>query len=442
MSSRYIQSKDTAFLNQQINIDSCDVLIFFITALHDVLSNAVTLTISLGILLFVQPRLGWILILIDVVYYVIYLLLRKPMYKRRYETTQSQFRFFAKLDEQLSNVKFLQIHGISRKFVDRLEVCIDDLLKKVQSELNISCCFTGADSLLKMLANICVFFIGGGAVIQKELSIGNFTILMSYFTMSMGAVQYFFNMGKEIQDKKVSCDRLNEILQMKEQTTGSEYPSQLCEISCDQLSFGYSEEKIFDGLNLHFQKGRLYALVGENGAGKSTLIQLLLGIYVDEYQGQIRYNGIPIEQLNMPLIREQRIGVSEQEPELLPETLMYNLTLDDAKEIPAKEFEELCSMLDLTDMLNNLPKGLDTQITEGTSNLSGGEKQKLSILRALLKKPDVLILDEPTSALDRQSKAKLCHYLREHKQDTITILSTHDSQLLEMCDEVVTIPAK
>lgn len=442
VTSRYVQSKDTAFLNQQINNDSCDAIIFCISVLHDVLSNAVTLTISVCILLLVQPLLGWIMIAINIVYYFIYILLRKPMYKRSYDTSESQLRFFAKLDEQLSNVKFLQIHGISKKFVDRLGVCVEDLLQKILKEQKISYCFTGSHLLLKILANLCVFFIGGAAVIENELSIGNFTILMSYFTISMASTQYFFNLGKDIQDNKVSCDRLEKIFQLKEQTQGQVFLSRLSEISCNGVSFGYSDEKIFHSLNVHFQSGKLYALVGENGAGKSTLIQLLLGIYVDEYQGQVLYNGIPIEKLNMSEIREQRIGVSEQEPELLPETLLYNLTLDDTKTIPAKEFEELCSMLDLTDMLDNLANGLYTQINEGTSNLSGGEKQKLSILRALLKKPDVLILDEPTSALDRQSRSNLCDYLRQHKQDMIIIVSTHDTELLQICDEVVEISGK
>lgn len=442
VTSRYIQSKDTAFLNQQINNDSCDVIIFCISALHEVLTNAVTLVISLGILLLLQPSLGWIMVATNIAYYLIYILLRKPKYKRSYDTSESQLHFFGKLDEQLSNVKFLQIHGISGKFVDRLDGCIEDVLHKILKEHNISYCFTGTNLLLKMFANICVFFIGGAAVIENKLSIGNYTILMSYFTMSMASTQYFFHFGKDIQENMVSCDRLDKIFQLKVQTQGQESLNRLSEISCNGVSFGYGDEKIFHSMNLHFHSGKLYALVGENGAGKSTLIQLLLGIYVDEYQGQVLYNGIPIEKLNMSEIREQRIGVSEQEPKLLPETLLYNLTLDDTKTIPAKEFEKLCSMLDLTDFFGNLPNGLYTQIKEGTSNLSGGEKQKLSILRALLKKPDVLILDEPTSALDRQSKSNLCDYLRQHKQDMIIIVSTHDTELLQLCDEVVEISDK
>lgn len=442
VTSRYVQSKDTAFLNQQINNDSCDVIIFCINILRDVLGNAVTLIISLGFILFAHPILGFFMVLINMVYYLIYMLLRKPMYQRSYQTSESQLCFFSKLDEQLSNVRFLQMHGVSRRFVDRLNIYLEDLLQKVLREHDLSYCFEGSNSLLKTVANVIVFFLGGTAVIENQLSIGNFAILMSYFIMSMTATHYFFNLGKDIQENLVACDRLDQIFNLREQTTGSVRLDTLSEISCEGVSFGYCEERIFHNLNLKFYRGKIYALVGENGTGKSTLIQLLLGMYVDEYQGRISYDGVSIEKLDMPWIREQLIGVSEQEPELLPETLSYNLTLDDSKMISKKDFEKLCSVLDLNDMLCSMPNGMNTQIVEGTSNLSGGEKQKISILRALLKTPKLLILDEPTSALDRQSRFNLCEYLENNKEDRIIIISTHDTELLRICDEMITIPTR
>lgn len=439
VTSQYVRSKDTAFLNQQINNDACDVIIFCINTLHEVPSNGLTLLLSIAVILQAQPRLGFVMILLNVLYYFIYLLLRKPLYQRSYQTSESQLRFFAKLDEQLSNVRFLQVHGISRRFVNRLGIHVENLLRKVLEEQNVSYCFTGSNALIKIAANIFVFFMGGTAVIENRLSIGSFTILMSYFTMSMAATNYFFNFGKTVQESMVACDRLQKIFNLKEQTTGPVFLEELNEITCEDVHFGYIGEEIFNGLNLHFQKGKKYALVGENGAGKSTLIQLLLGIYVDEYQGKIAYNGIPIEKLDMPRIRDQLIGVSEQEPNLLPETILFNLTLDDNSGFPQKDFEILCGMLDLNGLISNLPSGLDTLIAEGTCNLSGGEKQKLSILRALLKKPKLLILDEPTSALDRQSRWNLCEFLRCNSADKIVIISTHDAELLKICDEVITI---
>lgn len=440
--SQYIQGVDTAFLNQQINNDACDVVIFCIKILHEVLTNTITLIVSLVILFKAQSSLGWVIATIDVIYYLIYILLRKPMYQRNYKTSESQFHFFAKLDEQLSNVKFLQMHGISRNFINRLKDNAADLLKQILNELNVGYCFTGANSFLKVLANIAVFFIGGAAVIEERLTIGNFSILMSYFAMSMTATHYFFDLGKTIQENLVSCDRLKKIFHLKEQTTGPAFLTELNEIMCKDLSFGYQESVIINKLNLRFEKGKIYGIVGENGAGKSTFLQVLLGMYVDEYRGQITYDGVAIEELDMPRIRKQLIGVSEQEPGLLPETLYFNLILDDNSLLPEDEYSELCAMLNMEDFISNLPDGVHTQVDEGTCNLSGGEKQKLAILRALLKQPELLVLDEPTSALDKQSRTNLRIFLQNSKQSKITIISSHDKELLDICDEIVTIDGK
>ena len=101
------------------------------------------------------------------------------------------------------------------------------------------------------------------------------------------------------------------------------------------------------------------------------------------------------------------IGISEQEPMLPPDTLRYNITLDEQAELDEEKFYKLCGCLGMDEFIDSLPNGLDTVINEKSSNLSGGVKQKISLLRVLMKNPDVLILDEPTSALDRASRMRI-----------------------------------
>lgn len=170
------------------------------------------------------------------------------------------------------------------------------------------------------------------------------------------------------------------------------------------LIFGYGEKPVVKDRDAVFEKGKIYALAGENGSGKSTLLSLLLGLYIDEYEGAVTYDGV----LDMEQVRIRCVGVSEQEPMLLPETLRFNLTLEDGRDMDEGEFHKLSAMLGLEEFLKGLPEGLDTVIQENTGNLSGGEKQKLSILRTLLKHPKLLVPDEPTSALDKAGRESLC----------------------------------
>jgi ATP-binding cassette subfamily C protein len=275
--------------------------------------------------------------------------------------------------------------------------------------------------------------------IQKRMTIGELTIVMSYFSTTLSAVRYFFSLGKSVQSNRVCCDRLKRIFDVKEQTNGTERLDDIETIECSGLSFAYGEEKVLDNLSRTFRKGGIYAFVGENGSGKSTLINLLLGLFIDDYEGSIRYNGRDIKTIDMRTLRRELVGVSEQEPILLEETLRFNLTLDDDAELPLEAFSKLAAMINLDSYLESLPEGLDTVVREGAANLSGGEKQKLSIVRALLKNPKLLVLDEPTSALDKASGAHLVAYLQETCEDRIVFISTHDNALIDICSGVVSL---
>ncbi len=439
VTSRYIQGKDASFLNNRINGDANEASVFCTVVPENTILNALTIIVPLVLVFEMESLLGVSMILLNVFYFLLYILLKKPMYKASYESSEEQSVFFSKLNEQLCSVKFIQTQGISKSFVLRLNQSFERLLKKCLKEQKVGHGFSSAGDMLETVSRIIIFIIGGTAAVAGEMSVGDFAIVMSYFIMSTGATQYFFTLGESIQRNKASCDRLKEIFDLTEQTNGDVVPGGIDRVECKNLTFGYSESKIIDGEDFIFTKGNIYALTGENGSGKSTLINLVLGLYVDEFKGTITYDGISIEKLDMREVRNRLVGVSEQEPMLLPETLRFNLTFEDGKEIDIGELEALCEMLDLGSLLKSLPNGLDTVINENSSNLSGGEKQKLSILRALLKKPQLLVLDEPTSALDKTSRENLCKYLKKISPETIMIISTHDKELIGICDVVLHI---
>lgn len=435
----FVQGKNTAFLNQQINNDANSTVIFCITVLQNIISNVLSLVIPLLFVTALLPWLGAAMLALNVIYFVLYNVFKKPVYKADYEFMDEQATFFSKLDTQLSNVKFIQTQGIAKSFISRLDASIKKLLGKALRSQRAEYGFTGSDLIVKTAGSIIVFLLAGAAVFNKSIDggIGAFTAISTYFAMSLSATQYFFGLGKQIQSNRVSCDRLAKIFAENEQTNGEIFPDDISSIECRGVSFGYDDEKIFEHLDLRLNKGGIYALAGENGSGKSTLINLILGLFIDKYEGGVFYDGVPVESLDMRAIRRAFVGVSEQEPMLLEDTLRFNLTLEEGAELNEAELEPLCAMLHLDDYLTSLPKGLDTVINESSSNLSGGEKQKLSILRALLKKPKLLVLDEPTSAMDRESRESLISYLNEHRDEMIVLLSTHDKELLDICSEVI-----
>lgn len=436
----FVQERSAAALNQQINNDADTVTAYCVTILQNISANLLTLAVPAALVFALQPWLSLVLVGLNLLYYLLYRLFYKPLYEARFALLEEQKDFYAGLQGQLAAVKFLQSHGIASWFLNRLDPAFESVLGKALKNQRAEYRFSGSDILVRALGTAAVFLLGGAAVLDGRLSIGELTIITSYMSMSLSATQYFFTLGSQTQNGRVCADRLKQLFSVPTQTNGTIRPGDVQRITCSSVRFGYRDVTVMSELNLELEKGRSYALVGVNGSGKSTLLNLLLGLHIDQYGGRVEYDGCPIEQLDMQAIRRELIGLSEQEPMLLEATLRCNLTLGSPDKAEDGELKRLCAILRLDSYVDALPEGLDSLINESSTNLSGGEKQKLSILRALLKKPKLLFLDEPSSALDRQSARELAAYLRESGKDRITVISTHDPELIACCDRVIRMP--
>ena len=433
----FILCPDTAYLNQRINSDSNALIIFCIGVMQQIVINAVMVIAPIALIFSFNIYLGIVLIILNALYFLSYNIFKKPLFKVSYEYKEEQSRYFGKLTEQLFNVKFIQLHGVGNGFLKRLTHVFENLLNKALIYQKTNYLFSSVDKIIMTVANILVFLFGGISVINGSLSVGYFAIISSYFSMMMSATGYFFTLGQSVQENMVSYNRLRDIFEINEKSNGKEVPKGIDCIEARNLTFSYGDNCVLHDYSVTLKKGNIYALIGENGSGKSTLINVLVGLYIDEFTGEVFYNDKRISLLDMCEVRRKYIGISEQEPMLLPDTLRYNLTLDEQAELDENNFHELCSCLGLEEFIESLPHGLDTIINERASNLSGGEKQKIAILRALMKKPDVLILDEPTSALDRASRKHLREHLQLLKKEKIIIISTHDKDFIEFCDECI-----
>jgi ATP-binding cassette subfamily C protein len=431
------QGQDTAYLNQRINNDSNGLIIFCIGIIQNILVNLFMIIAPLFLLFQFNVKLTLVLIGIIVIYFVGYILYKKRLYTVSLDFKEAQAGFFAKLNEQLFNIKFIKIHGLFTSFFSRLEKRFTVLLSSSLRYQKTNYVFSGLDRIISMLAQILVLFLGGIEVVHGRLSIGEFVIMSSYFNMLLSSVRYFFTLGQGIQDNLVSYNRLKEIQTIEEEANGDNMLTSIRDIEVQNSSFHHGENEIFRNINARFIRGKTYAILGPNGSGKSTFIEVLLGLYIGKHTGNVLYNGISIEKINMYSLRERLIGVSEQEPMLLPDSLVYNLTFGQTERYDNSKANEIVNILGLKKYINALPDGLSTVINEKASNLSGGEKQKISLLRTLLSEPDLIILDEPTSALDSSSRDQLKAYLDRIKNEKIIIIITHDKDFADGCDNII-----
>ena len=427
---------DTAYLNQRINNDSNLIIMFCVNVFQQVLIHSFKFIIPLILIFSFNIHLGLLLLGLNILYAVAYYIFKKPLFNISYDLSEAAASYFSGLDEQLSHIGFLQTHGIVRGFSSKLEKAFSPLYKLALIEQRISYGFSSVDKVLFLLANLALFVLGGMSVIDKSMSIGQFTMVLSYFNLMMGATKYFFTLSGDIPEVLVFFQRLNEIFKEEKLPSEGILIDKIETISIENLNFSYPEAKpIFEDFNYTFEQGKIYSLKGENGSGKSTLIRILLGLYIKEQDGTVLYNNTQVKDINLMEMRKKKIGVCEQEPFLLRESLLYNLTFgEEYKETELKSYIEI---LALEKVINNLSDGLDTLIEEDAGNLSGGEKQRVALARTLLKNADLIFLDEPTSALDSRGRDRFLEFLPRYKKDKIIIISTHDDDILELSDHIL-----
>ena len=408
LSLSFINNSDTAYLNQIINNDTNALIIFCITVVQNFITNLLYLAIPLVISFKINSLITMLLMVFVIIYLFLFIIFKKPLYTVNMRMKEGQSKFFSKLHEQFQLIRFIKIHSVESEFHERLDDSFDHLLEVTMVNQRFSYIYSGLDNIVSLLVQIMLYLVGGVQIYRGHFTIGMFTIFFSYFNMMLGSIRYFFSFGKTYQDTLVSYNRLNNIMEEIEESNGKIEIRDVNLIDTKDLFFSYGNKEVLRSTNLSFQKGSSYAVVGDNGTGKSTLINLLIGLYADERKGLIYYDETSLNKLDMRLIRKNVIGISEQEPILINDSIKYNLHLgiEFDEKADGEQLQRYMELLNMSDFINNLPDGYNTVINERSTNISGGEKQKLSILRVLMKNPYVMVFDEPTSALDERSSRR------------------------------------
>jgi ATP-binding cassette subfamily B protein len=330
--------------------------------------------------------------------------------------------------ESLRNIELVKSLGLAKQEELRLNATTQKILrlelKKVRYLRSLSFIQGTAVNFLRT----CILFLMLYLIFERQITVGQFFSLLIYSFFIFGPLQELGNVINIYRETEASLAKFDEIFSIPVD------PKPAHPVAVDDLellafrdvSFTHATAAVpaLSDVSFEVRKGETVAFVGPSGAGKTTLVKLLVGLYRPG-AGQILYNGIPSDRVDLDKFRE-RIGFVTQDAQLFSGTIRENLlfvhpTASDA------ECLDVLRRAAATSLLNRADQGLDTIIGEGGMKISGGEKQRLSIARALLRDPDLLVFDEATSSLDSLTEEEISRTMRDvaESANVITVLIAH-----------------
>jgi ATP-binding cassette subfamily B protein len=290
------------------------------------------------------------------------------------------------------------------------------------------------------VATTVVFLYGGWQIIQGTMTIGTLVAFMAYHTRLLSPVQNLMSLTASLASARVSLGRIFELFDTAPEVTETPdavpLPPVQGAIRLEGVSIRHDRAAVLEDVSLEIPAGSFCAILGPSGVGKSTLADLLVR-YLDPDQGRILIDGGDIRQFRLADLREQIVLV-DQTPYLFNATIAENIAYARAG-ASRKEIEEAGRAAGLDELIARLPQGYETATGERGLALSVGERQRISLARALLRHPRVLILDEPTSALDGEMEKQIAVSLRRAMQGGTLIVITHRPALAEIADAVITV---
>lgn len=341
--------------------------------------------------------------------------------------------------ESLNGIQTVKAYNAERTASRETEIKFVKLLKSVFNLSWVSNLQNSLKTFIELIGGIVILWVGGVSVIGGEMTMGALITFYSLLAYFLDPVKNLIDLQPQMQTAVVAADRLGEILDLEAEKTEKEHrklaPDSLAgDIEIKNLNFRYgTRQPVLLDINIRIEKGQKIAFVGESGSGKTTLSKLLLHLYQAE-SGDILINGNHIEDIKLECLRE-KIAYIPQETFLFSGSIFENLTLG-MEGATMDDIIEASKMAQAHDFINELPLRYETRLEENGANLSGGQRQRLAIARAMLKKPDILILDEATSNLDSITERALDRTIHEFSKDMTTIFIAHRLSTIKNCDAI------
>jgi ABC-type transport system involved in Fe-S cluster assembly fused permease/ATPase subunit len=312
----------------------------------------------------------------------------------------------------------------------------------VMSQTSMSMLNFGQGAIISVGVTMIMFFAAGG-VVDGSMSIGDLVLVNAFLLQLFIPLNFLGIVYRQIKYSLADMDLVFKLLETEpeiiDEPQSGPLELQRGEVRFEHVSFGYNaDRRILHDVDFAIQPGEKVAVVGHSGAGKSTLSRLLFRFY-DVNEGAIRIDGQDLRQVTQESLRSA-IGIVPQDTVLFNESIYYNLAYG-RTEASREEIEQAAAMAHIRGFIESLPQGYDTIVGERGLKLSGGEKQRIAIARAILKRPRIMVFDEATSSLDTRTEQAIQETLGEVAENHTTLVIAHRLSTVVDADRILVMDA-
>ena len=421
-----------------------------LNAIRMVLSSAVMYTadaiVFFGLALTIMLRIDVGLTLVSLLPYPVLALLIRFLGKRlhvRYERIQESFSTLnTKVQENLSGVRVVKAYTLEANEIEHFQELNSEFVERNHQQIRLMTFFFPIFRCLPGISIVILLWMGGLRVIGEEMTLGDFVAFHAYLLMlirpmiTLGFIVNTFERGA------ASMGRIQAILNEQPEIFDGEQVKWGIkdiegEIEFRDLNFAYPDgTPVLKGINLKIERGQTLAIVGGTGSGKSTLVNLIPRIR-QAARGTVFVDGVDIQDIPLNVLRSN-IGVVEQEPFLFSDYLQNNIAY--GLETPEEaQIRDAAHTADLLEQIEEFPDGLETFLGERGMTISGGQRQRSALARAIIIKPKILILDDAFANVDTQTEDTILSRLAEIMKNRTTILISHRISTVKDADHIVVL---
>lgn len=417
--------------------------------LSNVLLNTITdcllLILTLALLAIIDLNMLCITLVTLPIYGFLYLFFNPKIKDTRKSMMEKDAIVTQNLKDSLDSIKEIRVLNAESVFTEKYNASQKEFCNLGLKYVITTAAYSSLTSIASVLGHVIVLLCGTLAVYDGKMSVGTLISLNSIVALLYSPVERIVGFNRVLQAFKIEMAKLNDVLRKNisldnpqksvDYCIQSNSPKVETILGLSNVSFSYGERHILEGVCLNFEPGKTYAIVGENGSGKSTLINLITGLLVPS-RGNVFFDGINIHN-NLEQFRSH-IGYVPQDTMLLNESIESNITFC-RNAVSEHALEEVLHICEVDVIMKTNSMSIDTVIGEKGNKLSGGQKQKIALSRALYRKPKLLIIDEGTSNIDSDTEERILKRVKSVYPDMTIIIVSHRLSTVRKADRIIVL---